>query len=338
LKILEENKSLKAYNTFGIEANAAHFLSIDKVEHLQTLLKAKALPQPLLILGGGSNLLFTKDWNGTVLQNNIKGIEIDWINNNDAIVKVGSGEIWHQLVLNSLILGLGGLENLSLIPGTVGAAPMQNIGAYGVEIKTVFHQLEALNLETLEIETFNTNDCNFGYRESVFKHEAKNKYFIASVSFRLSKNSTLNTSYGAIEEELMRLKVKKPTHKDVSNAVVAIRQSKLPDPVILGNAGSFFKNPAITITDFKALLIKYPDLPSYPLNEEQVKVPAGWLIEHCGWKGKKIGETGSHKNQALVLVNYGNATGIEIYQLSKEIIASVKAKFKISLNTEVNII
>ena len=312
LKILEENKSLKAYNTFGIEAIAAHFISIDKVAHLQTLLKAKALPQPLLFLGGGSNLLFTKNWSGTVLHNCIKGIEVVWINENDAIVKVGSGEKWHQLVLDTLILGLGGLENLSLIPGTVGAAPMQNIGAYGVEIKDVFHQLEALNLQTLQIETFNLEDCHFGYRESIFKHEARNKYFITSVSFKLSKNAPLNTSYGAIEEELKRLKVKNPTHKDVSNAVVSIRQSKLPDPNVLGNAGSFFKNPAISINAYQNLLKKYPDLPSYPLNEYEVK--------------------------ALVLVNYGNATGIEVYQLAQEIMTSVKEKFNISLSTEVNII
>lgn len=338
LKILEENKSLKAYNTFGIEAVAAHFLTIDKVAHLQTLLKAKALPQPILILGGGSNLLFTKNWQGTVLHNCIKGIDIDFINNDEAIVKVGSGENWHQLVLHTLVLGLGGLENLSLIPGTVGAAPMQNIGAYGVEIKDVFYQLEALNLETLEIETFKLEDCLFGYRESIFKHEAKGKYFISSVSFKLNKNANLNTAYGAIDEELKRLKVKKPTHKDVSNAVVAIRQSKLPDPAILGNAGSFFKNPAIAISAYKTLLNEYPEMPSYPLNDHEVKVPAGWLIEKMGWKGKKIGETGSHKNQALVLVNYGQATGKEINQLAKEIIASIQEKFNISLSTEVNII
>ena len=338
MKILEENKSLKAYNTFGIEAVASHFLAIDKVEHLQTLLKAKALPQPILFLGGGSNLLFTNDWNGTVVHNCIKGIEIDYINDSDAIIKVGSGENWHQLVLHTLVLGLGGLENLSLIPGTVGAAPMQNIGAYGAEIKDVFHQLEALNLETLEMETFRLEDCSFGYRESVFKHEAKGKYFIASVSFKLSKYAPLRTSYGAIEEELKKMKVKKPSHKDVSNAVVAIRMSKLPDPKILGNAGSFFKNPAITIQSYKTLIKEFPEMPSYPLNDQEVKVPAGWLIEQCGYKGKQIGATGSHKNQALVLVNYGQATGKEVYQLAQEIIASIKQKFNISLSTEVNII
>ncbi len=338
MKILEENKSLKPYNTFGIEVFAAHFLTIDNVSHLQTLLKAKALPQPLLFLGGGSNLLFTKDWSGTVLHNCIKGIDVKWTSDTDAIVKVGSGENWHQLVMHCLILDLGGLENLSLIPGTVGAAPMQNIGAYGVEIKDVFHQLEALNLETLAIETFDLKDCQFGYRESVFKHAAKGKYFISSVSFKLSKNAPFNTSYGAIEEELKNNKVKKITHKDISNAVVAIRKSKLPDPNILGNAGSFFKNPVISKTHYATLINQYPDLPSFPFNDLEVKVPAGWLIEYCGWKGKKVGSTGSHKNQALVLVNYGNATGKEIEQLAQEIIASVNAKFNISLHAEVNIL
>jgi UDP-N-acetylmuramate dehydrogenase len=334
-----KNTSLKPFNTFGLEASAAFFTVIDSNNELlelvqSTLFKSKAI----LILGGGSNILLTQDFKGLVVKNEIKGIEITNENKNEVFLRVGSGEGWHQFVLFCIDNGFGGVENLSLIPGSVGAAPMQNIGAYGVEIKDVFLELEALNLTTGNIETFDNDACKFGYRESVFKHDLKGKYFITHVTFRLQKNPVLNLDYGAIRDTLNEETIHTPTLTDVSNAVIKIRQSKLPDPAKIGNSGSFFKNPIISINQYDLLKITYPSLPSYPIDSETVKVPAGWLIEKAGWKGKTIGEIGVHKNQALVLVNYGNGEGSEIKKLSEQIQASILEKFSINLYAEVNII
>ena len=306
---------------------------------MKLLLKSEIHKQrPILILGGGSNLLFTKDFEGLVLHNAIKGMEVLNKNSTHSYIEAGAGEIWHELVLYAIDQNLGGLENLSLIPGTVGASPMQNIGAYGVEIKDVFHSLKALNIETLDERIFYHEDCEFGYRESVFKKALKGQYVILAVTFKLSKQPTVNISYGAIEETLKTMNIEQPNIKDVSDAVCAIRRSKLPDPAKIGNAGSFFKNPEITVSHFEILKTAYPLLPSYPTSLGYIKVPAGWLIEQCGWKGKTIDNYGVHPQQALVLVNYGNAKGNDIYQLSEKIKESVLGKFKITLETEVNII
>jgi UDP-N-acetylmuramate dehydrogenase len=335
---LHSDFSLKPYNTFGIDVKAQLYARFDSVQELQELLQLPELKQSdKLILGGGSNLLFTKDFDGVVLHNNIKGIEILSENNEYAYVKAGSGEVWHEFVLFALKHNLAGVENLSLIPGTVGAAPLQNIGAYGVELKDVFYELEAVEWETGKLHTFNNEDCRFGYRESVFKNELKGRFIVTSVTFRLNKVHALNTSYGAISSTLQELSIEKPTIQDVSAAVCYIRQSKLPDPKEIGNAGSFFKNPEIPILLFDNLKKQYPNMPAYPVSETMVKVPAGWLIEQCGWKGKVIDNYGVHKNQALVLVNYGGAAGNNIKQLAYDIIQSVKDKFGISLHPEVNI-
>ena len=290
-----------------------------------------------LILGGGSNILFTQSVKGIVLLNRLKGIEIFKEDDESIFVKVGAGEVWHQFVMWAVDKGFGGIENLSLIPGSVGAGPMQNIGAYGVELKDSFYELEAMNLSTLVIQKFSATDCKFGYRESVFKTELKNQFFITSVSFRLTKNPQLNTSYGAISQELAARGVVSPTVKDVSNAVISIRQSKLPDPEILGNSGSFFKNPEVTKEHFEKLQQQHPNVVAYPTSTGTMKLAAGWMIEQCGWKGKVVGNTGSHKDQALVLVNYGGATGSEVYQLALDIKKSVFEKFGVEINPEVNI-
>ena len=334
-----KNTTLKPFNTFGLEASAALFTVIDSTNELLELVQSDMFKSnPILILGGGSNILLTQDFNGLVVKNEIKGIEITNETENEVLLRVGSGEVWHQFVLFCIHNGFGGVENLSLIPGTVGAAPMQNIGAYGVELKNVFLELEALNLATGVIETFDNNACKFGYRESVFKHDLKGKYFITHVTFRLQKNPILNLEYGAIRDTLKEDTIHTPTLTDVSNAVIKIRQSKLPDPAKIGNSGSFFKNPITSKEQFEELKNTYPALPSYPIDSETVKVPAGWLIEQAGWKGKTIGEIGVHKNQALVLVNYGNGEGSEIKKLSEQIQASVLEKFNITLHAEVNII
>ncbi|MFD2245292.1 UDP-N-acetylmuramate dehydrogenase [Pontibacter ruber] len=336
---LQPDFSLKSYNTFGIDVKAKLYVRFDSIEELQQLLQMPEIkPEPKLILGGGSNLLFTQDFNGVVLQNGIKGIRILREDDEYAYVQAGGGEIWHDLVLFCLEHNLGGVENMSLIPGTVGAAPLQNIGAYGVELKDVFHELEAVHLQTGELHTFDHQACNFGYRESVFKHAAKGQYVVTSVILRLHKNHTLNTSYGAIKSTLEEMNITQPTIQDVSAAVCAIRRSKLPDPAQIGNAGSFFKNPEIPIALYDVLKEKHPDMPAYPVSDSTVKVPAGWLIEQCGWKGKVIGNYGVHKNQALVLVNYGGASGEQVRQLAFDIIHSVEEKFGISLQPEVNIL
>lgn len=337
-KILK-NVSLKSFNTFGLAVKASYFIEVSSVDELiETLKSETAQHNQILLLGGGSNVLLTKDFDGLVIKNSIKGIEETYVGEEGVNLTASSGESWHGMVMYAVDKGYGGIENLSLIPGTVGAAPMQNIGAYGVEIKDVFVSLTALNRETLEIEEFNAEQCQFGYRESAFKHELKGKYIILSMTLRLSKKPKLNLAYGAIKNTLAEKAISEPTIADVSKAVISIRQSKLPDPAKIGNSGSFFKNPEISKIAFDKLQLAYPDVPHYPISEQIIKVPAGWLIEQAGWKGKRFGDIGVHKNQALVLVNYGNGNGSDIAQLSEDIKKSVKEKFDISLHTEVNII
>ncbi|AUC15281.1 UDP-N-acetylenolpyruvoylglucosamine reductase [Tenacibaculum sp. SZ-18] len=333
---IQENISLKKYNTFGVNVNAKRFISVDSVYKLQQLLKDE---KDLFLLSGGSNMLLTKNIEKLVVHLNIKGISIDKEDDNFVYLTVNAGENWHEFVLWSIEQGYGGIENLSLIPGNVGTCPIQNIGAYGVEVKDTITKVEAIEIETNKLVSFSNEDCAFGYRNSVFKNDAKGKYIITSVGFQLSKSKhKLNTSYGAIEKELSKRNIQNPSLKDISDAVIAIRQSKLPDPNEIGNSGSFFKNPIISIELFHELKSKYPTLPSYPVSDSEVKIPAGWLIEQSGFKGKRFGEYGVHEKQALVLVNYGNANGEEIYQLAQHIQNTVKENFKIGLEIEVNII
>ena len=335
---IKSQYSLKSLNTFGIEVKAKHFTVFNSVEELKGLLKDPQFAnEPKLILGGGSNVLFTQDFNGLVLQNKIKGIEVVSEDEEHALVKAGAGEVWHTLVLFCIEKGFAGIENLSLIPGTVGAAPMQNIGAYGVEIKDTFYSLEALNSKDYSLKTFTKEECRFGYRESVFKRELKGLYIITSVTFKLSKKPVFNTTYGAIQTTLNEMGINQLSIKAISDAVIHIRRSKLPDPAQIGNAGSFFKNPEIPEAQYNVLKMQYPEIPCYKTIPGMVKVPAGWLNEQCGWKGKVVGNTGVHKQQALVLVNYGNANGSEVKKLSEDIKKSVKEKFGIELETEVNI-
>jgi UDP-N-acetylmuramate dehydrogenase len=331
------NQNLKAYNTFGISVVASRFASFSSSDELNSILKESS-HESLLILGGGSNMLFTQDFHGLVLKNEIKGFEIVEETEKYVIVRSGAGEIWHEFVSRCIRNGFAGLENLSLIPGSVGASPIQNIGAYGVEIKDVFHALEAFHISSGEIHSFTTEQCEFGYRESVFKRKLKGQYVITSVSFKLSKNPIINTAYGAIESELVKMGVSVPTIEDVSNAVIAIRSSKLPNPKEIGNAGSFFKNPVVQNDIVQDIREHFPDVPAYKTSEDLCKIPAGWLIEQAGWKGKTMGTYGVHKNQALVLVNYGGATGKEIFELSEMIIRDVKSKFGVDLEREVNIL
>lgn len=335
--MIQKNISLKPYNTFGIEARAEYFSAFSSIPELQQILAANT-SLPLLVLGGGSNLLLTKDVQGLVLKNELTGIEVIAEDLATVVVRAGAGEIWHQFVLYCIDKGFGGAENLSLIPGSVGASPMQNIGAYGTEIKDIFESLEALEIATGEIHTFNKESCAFGYRESVFKRALKGKYIITSVAFRLQKNPKVNTTYGAIEAELQAQGISNPGIRDVSNAVIAIRSSKLPDPKKIGNAGSFFKNPVVDQAIYDEILKQYPHAPAYPATPGSVKLPAGWLIETAGWKGKTIGNYGVHLNQALVLVNYGGATGKEIYELSGAILTDIYEKFGVQLEREVNIL
>ncbi len=336
---MQFNQSLKQYNTFGINVNATAFVDITSTDQLKQVIQQNNNKLPLFVLSGGSNMLLTKDVDALVLHLNTKGIEVVNEDSDFVWIEAQAGEIWHDFVLCTIDKNLGGLENLSLIPGKVGSSPIQNIGAYGVEIKDTFHSLTALNLKTLEIETFSNTDCEFGYRESVFKNKFKDKYIITSVTFKLKKAPhILQTSYGAIQQELETQNISNPTIKDVSNAVIAIRQSKLPDPKEIGNSGSFFKNPVIDKSFYESLLEKNPDIPNYPVNDSQVKVPAGWLIEQSGLKGYRKGDAGVHTKQALVLVNYGNATGKELINLAKYVQDTVLQKFGISINPEVNII
>lgn len=336
-----ENISLKKYNTFGIEAFAAYFSKFKTVDEARELLALKETSnqkQETLILGGGSNILFTKNVNGLVLKNEIAGIEKITEDDEHVYIKAGAGVNWHSLVMYCIDNDFAGIENLSLIPGSVGASPMQNIGAYGVEIKDVFYQLEALHREDGKLVTFNLDDCAFGYRESVFKKQYKNQFIITSVTYRLNKKPVFNTSYGAIEQELERMGVKELTIRAISDAVIHIRSSKLPNPAEIGNAGSFFKNPEVQKDQFENLKNVYPNIVGYTLENGKVKLAAGWLIEQCGWKGYRKGDAGCHAKQALVLVNYGNAKGDDILSLSEEIMRSVNEKFGVIIEREVNII
>ena len=334
---IENNVSLKSLNTFGVEATAKYFAQIEKIADLQTLLENPIYQQnPKFILGGGSNILFTKDFEGLVLFNNLKGIEKVRETEEAVWVKANSGENWHQFVLYCVEQGWAGIENLSLIPGSVGAAPIQNIGAYGVELKDVFSELEAFDLKTGEVEVFNREDCQFGYRDSIFKNTLKGQYFVLSVTLKLSKVPQYKLDYGVIRQQLEAMKVSDLSVREVSNAICLIREKKLPNPKKIGNAGSFFKNPVVSQSFFETLQKEYASIPFYTIDENLVKVPAGWLIEQCGWKGKKIGQTGAYKNQALVLINYGSATGAEVAALADKIKESVKKKFNIDLEQEVN--
>jgi len=332
-----KNHSLQALNTFGISAKARCFIEARTEAELRAAFQQNITP--LLVLGGGSNMLLTGDFPGLVVKNNLLGKEIIEERDEHVIVRAGAGENWHEFVLWTLERGLGGIENLSLIPGTMGAAPIQNIGAYGVELRDVFHELEAMEIATGEIRTFTAADCQFGYRNSIFKNEWKGKYCITRVALQLTKtNHQINTSYGAIQKTLAERGVTKPTIRDVSDAVIAIRSSKLPDPAKLGNSGSFFKNPEIEPAHFDQLRQAFPNIVSYPGSNGKVKVPAGWLIEQCGWKGQRRGDAGCYEKQALVLVNYGSATGAEIWQLAQDIANSVEEKFGIRLQPEVNVL
>ena len=335
---IQNNFSLKKHNTFGIEAKAKQFVAVHSIAELKTILKENK-SQKKFILGGGSNMLLTKDIDALVVHIDLKGRKVIKEEADFVWVESQAGENWHEFVLWTIEQNFGGLENMSLIPGNVGTTPVQNIGAYGTEIKDTFVSCEALSIENQEIKTFTNSECHFGYRESVFKNEVKDLYIITSVVFKLTKaNHKINTSYGDITAELATKNITKPTLKEVSDAVIAIRKSKLPDPKDLGNSGSFFKNPVLLKTDFEKIHLKFPEMKYYEISESEVKVPAGWLIEQAGLKGKRFGNAGIHKNQALILVNYGNASGQEILDISKNIQDTIFKIFGIHIEAEVNVI
>ena len=336
--VIEKDFDLTKLNTFGVRAKAVFGTSIQNEEDLFDLLKTKEFQNNKnLFLGGGSNVLFTKDFEGMVILNKLKGIEI--IKQDDSYVWVRSmgGELWHDLVLFAVEREYWGIENLSWIPGTVGAAPMQNIGAYGVELAESLESVETYDIKTGEKKIFSTNECHLGYRDSIFKNQAKDKYFISAIVLKLSKNSNPNVSYRALSEHITHNNITDFSIKNISDAVTEIRKSKLPDPKVLGNAGSFFKNIFIDEEEFRELQQVYPDIQNFR-EGDQIKIPAGWIIEECGWKGKRVGNVGMHEKQALVLVNYGGATGIEIENFAKQVVASVKAKFNLTLTPEVNFV
>jgi len=336
---IQKNYPLKNLNTFGLDAKAQLFANVKSEEQLQLLLTDENFKDlPKFILGGGSNILLKSDFEGLVIKISIPGIEIVEEYDDSVLIKAGAGELWHDLVLFSVGRNLGGIENLSLIPGTVGAAPMQNIGAYGQEISDTFEKLEGFYSGNGKKEVFEKGQCKFGYRNSIFKIELKNKFVITSVFLRLNKNPELKLDYGTIRQEIDKLEKKEIAVADVSEVICKIRQSKLPDPKQIGNAGSFFKNPEVTQEQFNNLKTKYPEIVGYPIEDKKVKLAGGWLIENCGWKGKKIGKVGSHLKQALVLVNYGDANGTDILNLAKDIKDSVFEKFNVMLEEEINII
>ncbi|MCW3076444.1 MAG: UDP-N-acetylenolpyruvoylglucosamine reductase [Bacteroidetes bacterium] len=336
---IAENINLKGYNTFGIEAFCTYFTEVNSIADFQELITHPVfINNERLIIGGGSNILFTKNFNGIVLKNNLKGKEIIFEDNDTVVVKIGAGESWHGFVLWCIEKGFCGVENLSLIPGCVGASPMQNIGAYGVEIKEIFEELEAYDINTGSKKVFKKEECKFGYRESVFKHEFKNQYLIGSVSFKLKKHADVNVSYGAITSELQTAGITNPGIKDVSDAVIRIRQSKLPDPAVTGNAGSFFKNPEVSAEKYNQLKVDFPDLVAYPLANGNYKLAAGWLIEQAGLKGYQHHGAAVHNKQALVLVNMGQAKGGDVMELSAYVLQKVFDKFGVKLEREVNII
>lgn len=334
-----KNISLKPYNTFGIDVNTKYFSEIRSEVQLKKILSSHELNAvPKLIIGGGSNLLLTKNFEGLVLKISIPDIQIINENEEEVIIKAGAGVLWHDLVLYCIERNFGGIENLSLIPGTVGAAPIQNIGAYGQELKDVFVSLDGIYLSNSNSASFKKEECKFGYRDSVFKNELKDKFIVTNVSIRLTKNPIINIEYGNVKSELVKTGLKNIGIKEISDTICKIRLSKLPDPAKIGNAGSFFKNPEVSEKKFDNLKKKFSSIIGFDLGNGKIKMPAGWLIESCGWKGKVVGNTGAHKKQALVLVNYGNASGEEIKNLAYEIKKSVKKKFSIDLTEEVNII
>ena len=335
---IHTNFSLKNFNTFGIEAKARQFVAVASVAELTSVLKQHQ-DDKKFILGGGSNMLLTQDIDALVIHIDLKGKKVIQENEDYVWVECQAGENWHEFVLWTLDQNYGGLENMSLIPGNVGTTPVQNIGAYGAEIKDTMTSCEAIKIDTFETKTFSNADCHFGYRESIFKQDVKDQYIITSVVFQLTKrNHKINTAYGDIQSELAKNGIENPTIQDVSAAVIAIRKSKLPDPKELGNSGSFFKNPILLKSDFEKIHVQFPNMKYYDVSETEVKVPAGWLIEQAGFKGKRFGDAGIHKNQALVLVNYGNATGQEILAVSKDIQKTIYEKFGIQIEAEVNVI
>ena len=336
--LIHRNQSLKVYNTFGLDVLANYLIEIESTDDLDEVYHSNEFrPLPKLILGGGSNVLFTGNQRKAVLRIKIQGISIVKESNHHVWVKAGAGELWHQFVMWCIERGLAGVENLSLIPGTIGAAPMQNIGAYGVEQMEVFEELEAYEIKTGHLIKFKRDDCQFGYRHSIFKTDLKDKYIITSVTYKLSKRPVFNIKYGAIKETLDEMGVASLSIQAISQAVVHIRQSKLPDPAIIGNAGSFFKNPIIERPHYEALKAAYDDMPSYPVSDDWVKIPAAWLIEQSGWKGKKYGRVGVHDKQPLVLVNYGDGAGKDILVLAEKIQSSIQSKFGVELHREVNV-
>jgi UDP-N-acetylmuramate dehydrogenase len=338
--IIEQNIDLKPYNTFHVQAFARFFVRIESVAQIKWLIQQPVFNEnKRFILGGGSNCVFVGDFNGLVIKIETHGIEVVQENNEEVLVKVASGEVWHDFVLHCLSKNWGGVENLSLIPGTVGAAPIQNIGAYGIEVKDLIERVDAIDLRDGAEHSFSNEECKFSYRESIFKHAWSKNIFISSVTLRLrTKNHSINTSYGALKEQLIKQNITSPSIHDVSQCVIAIRRSKLPDPTQLGNAGSFFKNPVIDKQLLKKLQVSYPEIPNYKSDNQLVKLPAGWLIEKAGWKGKRFNHVGVHHQQALVIVNHHDASGEEIFNLSQQIIDDVNEKFNIQLTREVNII
>ncbi len=336
---VESSVDLKPFNTFGLEVSSEHLVRIPDLSVAREALRfAQDKKLPHMILGGGSNVLFKSPYQGVILKNELLERTILKEDEQHVWIRLGAGENWHQCVLWAIEHQWGGIENLSLIPGTVGAAPMQNIGAYGVELEQVFESLEAVEIATGQLHTFDRNQCDFGYRTSVFKTHLKDKFLISSVVLRLDKEHKFNVSYGAVEETLQQMQVQDLSIKAISQAVVKIRSSKLPDPQHIGNAGSFFKNPVISLHQFQELQVKHPEIPGYPVSDSEIKVPAGWLIEKCGWKGKRRGAIGVHDKQALVLVNFGSGKGSDIHQLALDIKASVQEQFNITIDPEVNII
>ncbi len=336
---IQENHPLKKHNTFGIDGKARYFIEITSAQAFVELLHHPIFRENQhLIVGEGSNILFTRDFDGLIIQMAIGGIETVSEDEKCCWVRAGAGVQWHHLVISCIKAGFGGLENLSLIPGTVGAAPIQNIGAYGIEVKEYIEEVGACALATGKQRIFQNDECQFAYRDSVFKNSLKGQYGITHVVFRLTKKHTLHTSYQVLAKRLAEMQDSEPTIASVSDAVIHIRQSKLPDPAEIGNAGSFFKNPVVSKAFYKDLQKSFPGIPWYPVDENSLKIPAGWLIEQCGWKGKRFGDTGVHHKQALVLVNFGNATGREILELSEMIAGSVQQKFKVLLEPEVNIV
>lgn len=334
--MIEHNISLKPYNTFGIDVEVSAFARFNSVSDLEVLLSKNNSGLPYFILGGGSNVLLTKDQEVFALKNEIEGKHVVQEDEESVIIEVGAGEVWHDLVMWTVENNWGGLENLSLIPGSVGASPMQNIGAYGVEIKDRFVSLQAYHIDKKEVHVFDNAACEFGYRESVFKRKLKGQYIILTVRFRLYKSPVFSTGYGAIQDELRSMGVDVSV-KTISQAVMNIRRSKLPDPKELGNAGSFFKNPVVSEQLVVELLKTYPQMPHYPQGNGTEKLAAGWLIEKAGLKGYRSGACGVHSKQALVLVNYGEASGNDVFALSEKVLTDVKRLFNVDLEREVNI-